>query len=285
VGKFRKVAVVKRARRKDNRKLCSVELDLPIRENTILKHRFDWDLAKENVSPVEFIRRLAEQLGLGKETEDKLRHQLMGQIIEEMRKPAPQKEPSLTSDNEDEEVREEHEKKKLSKMRRHELQKKTMGGDPSRGKENWVCPNCGLSSVQIIGFLECQQCKLPYYLLEELDCEDLRSRVCVKYFEKVAEKVPLLVYEARARQFEWEDFQALSRLALKIRTILLNSKDLSHRHCQKINYILEKTLEECFEGHVEANHPAWTDYDRLREFKTERKRKPGRPVKVKVKDD
>jgi hypothetical protein len=35
----------------DDKKLVSIDLDIPIDDNTIIKDKFDWDLNKDKISP------------------------------------------------------------------------------------------------------------------------------------------------------------------------------------------------------------------------------------------
>lgn len=48
----------------DDKKLVSIDLDIPIDENTIIKDKFDWDLNKDKISPTEFSNELVASLGL-----------------------------------------------------------------------------------------------------------------------------------------------------------------------------------------------------------------------------
>ena len=45
--------------------------------------------------------------------------------------------------------------------------------------------------------MECKNCKMPFQLLEALNLDDKRVKLSVKYYEKIANKIPLLMYEAR----------------------------------------------------------------------------------------
>ena len=42
----------------------SIDLDIPLDENTIIKDKFDWDLSKDKLSPTEFSKDLVSMLGL-----------------------------------------------------------------------------------------------------------------------------------------------------------------------------------------------------------------------------
>ncbi len=40
----------------DDKKLASIDIDIPIDENTTVKEKFDWDLNKDKLSPTDFAR-------------------------------------------------------------------------------------------------------------------------------------------------------------------------------------------------------------------------------------
>lgn len=40
----------------DDKKLVSIDIDIPLDDNTILKDKFDWDLTKDKLSATEFAR-------------------------------------------------------------------------------------------------------------------------------------------------------------------------------------------------------------------------------------
>ena len=48
----------------EDKKLASIDVDIPIDENTILKEKFDWDLNKDKISPSDFARELVTALNL-----------------------------------------------------------------------------------------------------------------------------------------------------------------------------------------------------------------------------
>lgn len=80
-------------------------------------------------------------------------------------------------------------------MRRKELQRSTLinSSQPNRYfKEKKICKNCKNENVTP-GF-ECKNCKLPFELMEMVNMDDRRVKISVKYYEKIANKIPLLVY-------------------------------------------------------------------------------------------
>lgn len=40
----------------EDKKLVSVDIDIPIDESTIIKDKFDWDLSKDKISPTDFAK-------------------------------------------------------------------------------------------------------------------------------------------------------------------------------------------------------------------------------------
>jgi hypothetical protein len=55
----------------------SNKLDIELNEKLILKERFNWNLAEENVSPAEFIDEFVAALKLPEINRDKLTDQLL----------------------------------------------------------------------------------------------------------------------------------------------------------------------------------------------------------------
>lgn len=56
-----------------------------------------------------------------------------------------------------------------------------------------------------------------------INMDDRRVKISVKYYEKIANKIPLLVYEAKKRNFEKEDFDSFYMIYNKIRSIFETS--------------------------------------------------------------
>jgi len=48
----------------EDKKLVSVDIDIPIDENTVIKDKFDWDLSKDKISPTDFSKELTISLKL-----------------------------------------------------------------------------------------------------------------------------------------------------------------------------------------------------------------------------
>ncbi len=65
----------------EDKKLASIDVDIPIDENTILKEKFDWDLNKDKISPSDFARELVNALNLPIDYVEKLKEQILGQIM------------------------------------------------------------------------------------------------------------------------------------------------------------------------------------------------------------
>lgn len=59
-------------------------------------------------------------------------------------------------------------------------------------KEKKVCKNCKNENINP-GF-ECKACKLPFYIIDILNFDDKRVKLASKYYEKIATKIPLLIY-------------------------------------------------------------------------------------------
>ena len=56
-------------------------------------------------------------------------------------------------------------------------------------------------------------------MLEVLNFDDRRVKLSAKYYEKIANKIPLLIYEAKKRQFEKDDFDSFYGIYNKIKSI------------------------------------------------------------------
>lgn len=54
---------------------------------------------------------------------------------------------------------------------------------------------------------------------EMLNFDDKRVKISVKYYEKIANKIPLLIYEAKKSKFEKEDFDSFYAIYNKIKGI------------------------------------------------------------------
>ena len=65
----------------DDKKLVSVEIDIPLDDNTVLKDKFDWDLNKDKISPGDFAYELCSILKLPVEYLDKIKYQILAQIM------------------------------------------------------------------------------------------------------------------------------------------------------------------------------------------------------------
>jgi hypothetical protein len=48
----------------EDKKLVSIDIDIPLDENTVIKDKFDWDLSKDKLSPTDFSRELVTMLNL-----------------------------------------------------------------------------------------------------------------------------------------------------------------------------------------------------------------------------
>lgn len=49
--------------------------------------------------------------------------------------------------------------------------------------------------------------------------DDKRVKLSVRYYEKIANKIPLLMYEAREKKLEKDDFNSFSQIYSKIKQI------------------------------------------------------------------
>lgn len=52
-----------------------------------------------------------------------------------------------------------------------------------------------------------------------MNFEDKRVKISAKYYEKIANKIPLLIYEAKKKNFEKEDFDSFYAIYNKIKGI------------------------------------------------------------------
>lgn len=148
----------------EDKKLVSIDLDIPLDENTIIKDKFDWDLSKDKLSPTEFSKDLVSMLGLPTEYAQKMKEQILSQIMQHIKTHTRQKNPEeremvddqlynrgyqpIRFNNEyaEEDIdKEENEKKKMSRMRRNDMKRTTVVNtmQPNRYfKEKKVCRNC-----------------------------------------------------------------------------------------------------------------------------------------------
>jgi hypothetical protein len=58
--------------------LVPIVLDLPVRQNLIIRDRFDWDLSDPYKSPYMFAKKLAEEMSLPK----RVKHMISKTIID-----------------------------------------------------------------------------------------------------------------------------------------------------------------------------------------------------------
>ena len=63
----------------------SVEIDIPLDDNIIIKDKFDWDLSKDKISPTDFAQEIVTILKLAPEYVDKIRYQILSQIMEHLK--------------------------------------------------------------------------------------------------------------------------------------------------------------------------------------------------------
>ena len=63
----------------------SVEIDIPLDENTVIKDKFDWDLSKDKISPGDFAQDMVTHLRLPQECVEKIKYQILSQIMEHLK--------------------------------------------------------------------------------------------------------------------------------------------------------------------------------------------------------
>jgi hypothetical protein len=114
-----------------------------------------------------------------------------------------------------------------------------------------VCKHC--RSENVTPGMECKNCKMPFQLLEALNLDDKRVKLSVKYYEKIANKIPLLMYEAREKKLEKEDFQSFSQIYTKIKQIFEKSTEVPKESMNQVRYIMEKYHEYFLHGDIEFN--------------------------------
>lgn len=89
--------------------------------------------------------------------------------------------------------------------------------------------------------------------MEILNLDEKRVKISVKYYEKIANKIPLLVYEAKKRHFEKEDFDSFYNIYGKIKSIFQSSDELSKENLNQVKYIMEKYHEYFLNGQLDFN--------------------------------
>jgi hypothetical protein len=57
----------------EDKKLVSIDIDIPLDENTVIKDKFDWDLSKDKLSPTDFSRELVNTLNLPTDYAEKMK--------------------------------------------------------------------------------------------------------------------------------------------------------------------------------------------------------------------
>jgi hypothetical protein len=77
----------------EDKKLVSIDIDIPLDENTVIKDKFDWDLSKDKLSANDFARELVSALGLPSEYSDKMKEQILSQIMQHIKTHTKQKSP------------------------------------------------------------------------------------------------------------------------------------------------------------------------------------------------
>lgn len=148
----------------EDKKLVSIDIDIPLDDSTVIKDKFDWDLSKDKLSATEFARELVHSLALPADYADKMKEQILSQIMQHIKTHTKQKTPEerelldeqlynrgyqpIRFNNEypDEDMdKEENEKKKMSRMRRNDMKRATVTNpsQPNRYfKEKKICRNC-----------------------------------------------------------------------------------------------------------------------------------------------
>ncbi len=122
-----------------------------------------------------------------------------------------------------------------------------------------------------------------------VNVDDKRVKISVKYYEKIANKIPLLVYEAKKRHFEKEDFDSFYMIYSKIKSIFENSDELSKENLNQVKYIMEKYHEHFLNGQLDFNDEEIIyEKDNKKDQKEDEnrpKRSRGRPRKIKIIND
>lgn len=77
----------------EDKKLVSIDIDIPLDENTVIKDKFDWDLTKDKVSPTDFSRELVNTLNLPADYAEKMKEQILSQIMQHIKTHTKQKTP------------------------------------------------------------------------------------------------------------------------------------------------------------------------------------------------
>lgn len=150
-------------------------------------------------------------------------------------------------------------------------------------KEKKVCKHC--RSENVTPGMECKNCKMPFQLLEALNLDDKRVKLSVKYYEKIANKIPLLMYEAREKKLEKEDFQSFSQIYTKIKQIFEKSTEVPKESMNQVRYIMEKYHEYFLHGDIEFNDDSIIFEKEIKKEPEDVNRVPrkrGRPRKVKI---
>jgi len=71
-----------------------------------------------------------------------------------------------------------------------------------------------------------------------LNFDDKRVKISAKYYEKIANKIPLLTYEAKKKNFEKEDFDSFYAIYNKIKGLFEQSDELSKENLNQVKYIM-----------------------------------------------
>lgn len=83
--------------------------------------------------------------------------------------------------------------------------------------------------------------------------DDKRVKLSVRYYEKIANKIPLLMYEAREKKLEKDDFNSFSQIYSKIKQIFEKSSDMPKESMSQVRYVMEKYYEYFLHGDIEFN--------------------------------
>lgn len=99
----------------------------------------------------------------------------------------------------------------------------------------------------------------------------------------------MLVYEAKKRHFEKEDFDSFYMIYNKIRSIFENCDELSKENLNQVKYIMEKYHEYFLNGQLDFNDEEIIyEKDAKKDNKEDEnrpKRSRGRPRKIKIIND
>ncbi|KAM3146122.1 hypothetical protein pb186bvf_001779 [Paramecium bursaria] len=181
-------------------RIVKVFLDIPYGEYMI-RDNFEWNLNDQYVSPLEYCEKFVTKLGFG--DVKSLHKQLMFQLMEYIEKHSfalqEQQQPIKNKTSE----RKKNNRPTRQPTSAQKIQRVSYG-------QNKKCSNC--ETINLQSGLYCKKCKLPFMVLDSINCQDPLKKACLLFYDIVAKSTP----NVEPRKLVKEDFNSLYTLKARL---------------------------------------------------------------------